>query len=170
MDSRPGIEALNILINNIDKVDIFAIYTGFKNAPVTWDPSYLKSEEFMRFYPNFPNKPQISHPIQPEEYGQFCRALEEHLGMSYSSDILTFRKEYGVWKMLAEATDEEKQFGQSDLITFLRNLMGCWRINIIEINGDVVFDLRTEAATDKKDPKVQERMDLLRKIAKILDL
>lgn len=152
MDCELGEKALQNIISNLNFIEEFTVYTGFKNSPITWNSSYLKFEEFFRSYPEFPGKPNISSPIQRREFADFCSALSEHLGFSYCNDILTFERKEDKWEMFAEsfADDEDlKKFSQTELVDFLNLLMKSCRVDITETEKSS-FDLRDHLATDKR--------------------
>jgi len=153
MDVKLGEDACKKLIEKLDSIQKFSIYTGFKNAPVTWNPEVSALEEFCRFYPNFPGKPVISSPITREEFRDFCTMLNKHLNFSHSIDIITFEKQNDRFVMFAESfvddNDELKKFTKEEVVKFLHDIMNFCRINIIE-SRNYNFDLRNHLAMDKK--------------------
>lgn len=152
MDCELGEKALQNIISNLNFIEEFTVYTGFKNAPISWNPSYLKFEEFCRSYPYFPGKPNISSPIQGREFSEFCSALGKHVGFSYCNDILTFERNENKWEMFAESfTDDDdlKKFTQTELVDFLNLLMKSCRVDITETENSW-FDLRDHLSTDKR--------------------
>lgn len=156
MDSELGEKALRNLMAHLNELQEFTLYTGFKNAPVSWDPSYLKFEEFFRSYPDFPNKPSISSPITRAEFANFSAMLEKHLGFEYCLDILTFERKDRTstltWEMSSENADDDymKTFTQAELVDFLNQMVKCCRIDIIDARRNLDFDLRDHLATDQK--------------------
>jgi len=155
-----GMKALRNFLNNLDSFDAFDIYTGFKNAPVKWDQSFQVYEDYIRNYPYFPGKPNISKPMTRVEYSEFIEALEKHFNVNFANDILTIERKGDKFELTSESmSDEEIDKGgllltKKELIDIIDEATKYYRVEILDIRGrdgsgkKYDFDLRDYLADD----------------------
>ena len=152
-----GMKALRKLLDNLDKIKEFEIYTGFKGTPVTWNYSYKKYEDFFRSYPDFPGKPKISHPITGEEYREFAISLQKYFNVKFADDILTIEKKGDKFELTAESMSEEELdnggllLTKKELLDLINETVKFYRVNIIDSVNNYQFDLREYLAFDSPE-------------------
>lgn len=141
-----GQKAFEKVLKNIDNIDSFTIYTGFKNSPVSWDSSIIPMDNYMRNYPDYPGKPKFSDPITDEEFVEFTESLRKHFKVEYADDILTIEKENGKFVLRSERMDEDEEeiLTKEELLNILNETFKYYRIEIIDETNfpDLNFDLR----------------------------
>lgn len=138
-----GLKVLRNILNNLDSIKKFEIYTEFKDTPINWYMGYEKYEDYMRNYPDFPGKPEISHPITLNEYLDFMSALQKHFNVQFGIDILTFKNIADKYELYSENTDQTLLLTKKQMIDIINETLKYYRVDIISTkNSDYSFDLR----------------------------